>query len=30
MIPTQIDVIQTYDFKEDPKQIISDIKDKIA
>jgi hypothetical protein len=29
-IPTQIDVVQTYDFKNDPKQILSNIKDKIA
>lgn len=29
-ISTQIDVIQTYDFENDPKQIFADIKDKIA
>ena len=29
-IPTQVDVVQTYDFRSDPKQILSDIKDKIA
>lgn len=29
-IPTQIDVVHIYDFKNDPKQIIQDIKDKIA
>ena len=29
-IPTQINVIQTYDFESDPKQIIPEIKDEIA
>lgn len=29
-IPTQINVIQTYDFESDPKQIIPQIKDEIA
>lgn len=29
-IPTQIDIIQIYDFENDPKQIISEIKNKIA
>ena len=29
-IPTQINIIQTYDFKNDPKQIIPDIKNRIA
>ena len=29
-IPTQISIMQIYDFKNDPKQIISSIKNKIA
>ena len=29
-IPTQISIMQIYDFKNDPKQIVSNIKDKIA
>jgi hypothetical protein len=29
-ISTQIDVVQTYDFKNDPKQISLEIKNKIA
>ena len=29
-IPTQINVIQTYDFENDPKQILTEIKNKIA
>ena len=29
-ISTQVDIIQTYDFEKDPKQILSEIKNKIA